>query len=475
MSRLKGIASLFATARRRRPVGRRQRPSWLSRAERLESRTLLTVTPTLLGPGVLQITYDPIAAQSCIVEIEQAGSHNIPVVDFTADVNVYAPSNAATTPSSWFFPNISQIIVTVQNYDGIGVNNNSLTIKGINGPSDRIIIGGGGRTAAGRWSSETAGGWQSLLSVEGIDDLTVTAGGTINVSGSFNNDTEDASIRAIGQVVERAADQHTATVTIGETTPAVGIQPRPWLYSNTIEIVGAELDIYSSITATDRIDLRAGDSAPDTGRSNLLLPYDITVLGNATTGEGVLSLFSTKNITQLQTSTILAPTVVAISSVPRAATTDGPWMIDLGSATNDFDEISLGMTAAPGDATVAATEGRIGIRDVDDLAVVDFGILASTGRVRIDTAGPLSITAPIQATGLILESDDSVVSSPGAIMQLGDLGIQVLANATFAPTSNGDVTLAGPITILADTPAALVAMFSTADCTPRRMRSASPR
>ena len=338
MSRLKGIASLFATARRRRPVGRRQRPSWLSRAERLESRTLLTVTPTLLGPGVLQITYDPIAAQSCIVEIEQAGSHNIPVVDFTADVNVYAPSNAATTPSSWFFPNISQIIVTVQNYDGIGVNNNSLTIKGINGPSDRIIIGGGGRTAAGRWSSETAGGWQSLLSVEGIDDLTVTAGGTINVSGSFNNDTEDASIRAIGQVVERAADQHTATVTIGETTPAVGIQPRPWLYSNTIEIVGAELDIYSSITATDRIDLRAGDSAPDTGRS----------------------------------------TVVAISSVPRAATTDGPWMIDLGSATNDFDEISLGMTAAPGDATVAATEGRIGIRDVDDLAVVDFGILAST-------------------------------------------------------------------------------------------------
>lgn len=457
MSRLKGIASLFATVQRRRPVGRRQRPSWLSRAERLESRTLLTVTPTLIAPGVLEIVYDPIAAQSCIVEIEQAGSHNIPAVDFTADINVYAPSNAATTPSSWFFPNISQIIVTVRNYDGIGVNNNSLTIKGINGPSDRIIIGGGGRTAAGRWSSETAGGWQCLLSVEGIDDLTVTAGGTINVSGSFTNDTEDASIRAIGQVVERAAEQHTATVTIGETTPAVGVQPRPWLFSNTIEIVGAELDIYSTITATDRIDLRAGDSAPDTGRSNLVLPYDITVLGNATTGEGVLSLFSTKNITQLQTSTILAPTLVAISSVPRAATTDGPWMIDLGSANNDFDEISLGMTAAPGDATVAATEGRIGIRDVDDLAVVDFGILASTGRVRIDTAGPLSITAPIQATGLILESDDSVVSFPGAIMRLGDLGITVLANATFAPTSTGDVTLAGPITILDDTPAALVA------------------
>lgn len=456
MSRMNGIVSLFSGDRGRRPVRRRSRRSWLAQAERLESRALLTVTPTLIAPGVIQVDYTQISGQSAIIELEIAGTHNTPVVDFTADVNIYAPSNSATTPSSWFFPNISQIIVTVPGFDTPGVNNNSLTIKGLNSPSDRIIIGGAGRTAAGRWSSETAGGEQCLLSIEGIDDLTVTAGGTINVSGSFTNDTEDASIRAIGQIVERAAEQHTATVTIGETTPAVGVNPRPWLYSNTIEIVGAELDIYSTITATDRIDLRAGDSAPDTGRSNLVLPYDITVLGNPTTGDGVLSLFSTKNITQLQTSTILAPTVVAVSSVPRAATTDGPWMIDLGSATNDFDQISLGMTAAPGDARVAATEGRIGIRDVDDLAIVDFGILAATGRVRIDTAGPLSIQAPIQATGLILESDESVVSDTGAIMRLGDLGLTVIANSTFASTSSGDVTLAGPITILDDTPAALV-------------------
>lgn len=456
MSRFKGLRSLFAPRQDVSSHGRRRRSSRRAALahESLEARAMLAVTVTSAGSEVY-IDYSqgvgaPTSNQNVIIEVEDV------FFPFTQTrLNVYVTSNPVLTPlptapvQTYTFLGIEHVYVDVPNQNLPGVNNNSLTIKGLTDVDDRIIVAGSGTTASARWSDQTSDELQVLFDIEGIDDLTVTAGGVINVSGTFTNDTGDASIRAIGQVVERESDQHTATITVAENTPfgSASITPKPWLYSNTIEIVGAEIDIYSDIEATDEISLWAGDSAAGGVRSNLVLPFDITVTGNATTGAGVLDLFSTQSIIQLQSSTIRAPSVVAVSNQPRETVADGPWMIDLGSEGNDFDTISLGMLAVPGDAPNVITEGRIGIRDCDDLVVDDFGILAATGRVRLDVAGALTITAPIQATGLIIETDHSLATSAGAIMRLGDQGLTIYANDTFDSTATGNVTLAGPITV----------------------------
>jgi hypothetical protein len=454
--------------------GRRRRRMWGAGVESLERRAMMAVDVTTnAGGDEVYILYNQTGAdgsvttanQNVIVEVENL------FFPFTVTrVNVYVPSNplVLTPPpgapvQTYSFTGVSRIFVDVPTADDPGVNNNSLTIKGITEVDDRIIVAGSGRTASARWSDETADELQVLFDIEGIDDLTVTAGGIINVSGVFSNDTQDASITVIATVPEDSEAQLTGTVVVAEATPVGGILPQPRLESNFIQVIGAELDILGDIVSTDQVILRAGENAPDGSRSHLVLPYDVTVSGNpVTAAAGVLELFSTKNIEQLPSSTLQASRLVAVSNNANVATLGGPWMINLGTETNDFDSISLGMTSAPGDAANPATEGRIAVRDVDDLVVADFGILAVTGQVRLDVGGALTIAAPIQATGLIVESDDSVSSTAGAVMRIGDLGLSVLANAVFGAGSTGDVTLAGPITVVDTDTTAIVTNKITA-------------
>ena len=421
--------------------------------ERLETRLALAkVAPSnfpielQLDGTELTITYsqsDPetqfrqTSDQQVVIEIEEffAGL-DAP----TQQVNVYASSNpganfGAPNSINKTFLGITAIHVNVPDYDLPGVNNNSLTIKGINSETDRIIVSGSGRTAAGRWSDETADQLQIVFDIAGIDDLTVTAGGVINVSGAFTNDTGDASIHASGNIVEDSTEQQTATIIVGETTPVPGLLPQSRLVSDFIEIIGAELDIYSDIVASNHVILRDAEMTPETARRDFVLPYDISVTDPA----GVLELYSTQSIVQLQGSTLTANKLVAVSTYRDI---DGPWMIDLGSVDNDFNTVSLGMVSAPGDAPVDATEGRIGIRDLDDLTVGDFGILASTAEVTLRTAGQLNINAAIKATGLTAQSDYGIATSAAAIMSIGDLGITLDAGNTAA-LATGDITLNG--------------------------------
>ncbi|MEI7781004.1 MAG: hypothetical protein WCJ18_03655, partial [Planctomycetota bacterium] len=449
--------------------------------ERLESRLALAVAPSNFPIAVVQngseltITYsqsDPATGfaktsdQHVVIDIDEyfAG-----IGAPTQRVNVYASTNPAANfgapvGANKVFLGITAIHVTVPNYDDPGVNNNSLTIKGINGPTDRIIVSGSGRTAAGRWSDEAAPQLQTVFDIAGIDDLTVTAGGTINVSGAFTNDTGDASIHAVGEIAERQTDQTTATIIVGETTPAPGSLPQSRLVSNYIEMIGAELDIYSDIEATGQVILRQPATTPQTSRANLILPYDVMV----TDPDGVLELHSTRNIVQLQSSTLVAHKLVAVSNVGDIntvdATTIGPWLIDLGSVNNDFDTVSLGMVSnaidTPTKVQSVAARGRIGVRDIDDMTVADFGILATTGIVTLRSVGTLTVDAAVQAAGLTLQSDTSVVTTPRAIISVNsptpgtgsiepvvytDLGVTIDVSTASGDAATGDVTLDGRI------------------------------
>lgn len=429
-----------------------QRHSWM---ERLEPRLALAndVAPVLverINDGLV-ITYNQsvTADQHVVIDIDNffAGIGAV-----TTRVNVYASTNPVTNPpvppsliGGAPYLGIDYISVVVPDYDALGVNNNSLTIKGINSNTDRIIVSGSGRTAAGRWSDEEASQLQVGFDIQGIDNLTVTAGGVINVSGAFTNDTEDASIHAIGEIVERETSQLTASIIVGETTPVGGALPQSRLVSNVIQIIGAELDIYSDIEASDAVILRNGENAPADARHDLILPYDITVTGVG----GVLELHSTQNIVQLQGSTLIASKLVAVSNSTAAAggPDDGPWMIDLGSVGNDFNTISIGMTSAPGDDPEDYTAGRVGVRDIDDLTVGDFGILASTGQFRLDVGGALRFDARVEATGLLALSGDSIVSTSNAVMQIGALGVNLRATKEFDDDSTGDIALNAPIVV----------------------------
>ena len=457
----------------------------VGRMERLESRlALAAVAPSNFPIAVVQngteltITYsqpDPVSSfvqtsdQHVVIDIDEFFTG---IGAPTQRVNVYASTNPAANygpPASpqvfqFVYTGIFAIHVTVPNYDDPGVNNNSLTIKGINGPTDRIIVSGSGRTAAGRWSDEASPQLQTVFDIAGIDDLTVTAGGVINVSGAFTNDTGDASIHAVGEIVERQTDQMTATIIIGETTPAPGSLPQSRLVSNYIEMIGAELDIYSDIEATGQVILRQSATTPLTSRANLILPYDVTV----TDSDGVLELHSTRNIVQLQSSTLVAHKLVALSNVGDInavdAVTIGPWLIDLGSVNNDFDTISLAMVSnaidTPSQSQSVDARGRIGVRDIDDLTVADFGVLATTGIVTLRSVGALTIDAAVQACGLTLQSDTSVISTPRAIISVNsptvdtasnepvvytDLGVTIDVSIAAGDTATGDVTLDGRI------------------------------
>lgn len=403
-----------------------------------QNGTVLTINYSQSDPNT---QFKQTADQQVVIEIDEffAGLGGP-----TQQVNVYAATNpsanfGATVGINKVFLGITAIHVNVPDYDLPGVNNNSLTIKGINSETDRIIVSGSGRTAAGRWSDETAEQLQIVFDIAGIDNLTVTAGGIINVSGAFTNDTGDASIHASGNIAEDSTEQQTATIIVGETTPVSGLLPQSRLVSDFIEIIGAEIDIYSDIVASNHVILREAEMTPTTARRDFVLPYDISVTDPA----GVLELYSTQSIVQLQGSTLTANKLVAVSTYRNA---DGPWMIDLGSVDNDFNTVSLGMVSVPGDARVAATEGRIGIRDLDDLTVGDFGILASTAEVTLRTAGQLTINAAIKATGLTAQSDYGIASSAAAIMSIGDLGITLDAGNTAA-LATGDITLNGRIKV----------------------------
>ena len=462
MPKISEISRAFSDRFARR--GRKRRQSGgpaLATIERLESRLALfspfpiQVTPIPSGSGPnngLEILFSQggaiTADQHVVIDIDRV----FPALGTPQTrVNVYASTNpAANNPlqPGTAFTNIDYIRVVVPNYDVAGTNNNSFTLKGMALPSDRIIISGSGRTSAGRWSDESGSELQIAFDIVGIDDTTVIAGGVINVSGAFTNDTLDASIHAIGEVAERSRDQQIGTVIVGQTTPTPIDLPQPRLYSDYVQIIGAELDIYSTIVATHQVILRAAESAPGDARANLVLPYDITVTD---TTDGVVELHSTRNITQLQSSTITARKLVAVSNnsnpIPPGTGLDGnAWNIDLGSVNNDFDEIAVGMIAAPGDEPNKATQGRIGVRDIDDLTVADFGILASTGMVTLRAGGQLDINSAIQATGLTAQSNFGIASSAAGILKIGDLGITIDA-ANTAASATGDVALNGRITV----------------------------
>ena len=461
MSKISEISRAFSDRFARR--GRKRRQSGgpaLATIERLESRLALfspfpiQVAPIASGSGPnngLEILFSQgggiTADQHVVIDIDRV----FPALGTPQTrVNVYASTNPAANSSQFgtAYTNIDYIRVVVPNYDVAGTNNNSFTLKGMALPSDRIIISGSGRTSAGRWSDESGSELQIAFDIEGIDDTTVIAGGVINVSGAFTNDTLDASIHAIGEVAERSRDQQTGTVIVGQTTPTPIDLPQPRLYSDYVQIIGAELDIYSTIVATHQVILRAAESAPGDARANLVLPYDITVTD---TTDGIVELHSTRNITQLQSSTITARKLVAVSNnsnpIPPGTGLDGnAWNIDLGSVNNDFDEIAVGMIAAPGDEPNKATQGRIGVRDIDDLTVADFGILASTGMVTLRAGGQLDINSAIQATGLTAQSNFGIASSAAGILKIGDLGITIDA-ANTAASATGDVALNGRITV----------------------------
>jgi hypothetical protein len=462
------VSRAFSDRSRQRAL-RRRRPAApaLATIEPLESRLALfspfpiqvTQIPSGSGPANgLEILFSQggtiTADQHVVIDIDRV----FPALGTPQTrVNVYASTNPAANPSQpgTAYTNIDYIRVVVPNYDVAGTNNNSLTIKGMALPTDRIIISGSGRTAAGRWSDESGSELQVAFDIEGIDDTTVVAGGVINVSGAFTNDTADASITAIGEIAERSDDQQTGTVVVGETTPTPIGLPQPRLTSDFVQIIGAELDIYSTIVASRQVILRAAESAPGDARANLVLPYDITVTDPA---NGVVELHSTRNITQLQSSTITARKLVAVSNnsnpIPPGTGLDGnAWNIDLGSVNNDFDEIALGMIAAPGDQTDTATQGRIGVRDIDDLTVTDFGILALTGQVTLRAGGLLTIDSAVQARGLVAQSEFGITSTTKADMRIlgvpnndanaaGD--IVLMASAT-APGASGDINLNGRI------------------------------
>ena len=338
MPKISEIARAFSDRFARR--GRKRRQSGgpaLATIERLESRLALfspfpiQVTPIPSGSGPnngLEILFSQggaiTADQHVVIDIDRV----FPALGTPQTrVNVYASTNpAANNPlqPGTAFTNIDYIRVVVPNYDVAGTNNNSFTLKGMALPSDRIIISGSGRTSAGRWSDESGSELQIAFDIVGIDDTTVIAGGVINVSGAFTNDTLDASIHAIGEVAERSRDQQIGTVIVGQTTPTPIDLPQPRLYSDYVQIIGAELDIYSTIVATHQVILRAAESAPGDARANLVLPYDITVTD---TTDGVVELHSTRNITQLQSSTITARKLVAVSNnsnpIPPGTATRG--------------------------------------------------------------------------------------------------------------------------------------------------------
>jgi hypothetical protein len=475
----------FVSRRQRGAVARRRRRPFMERTaglERLESRKVLAHVAPQNFPIEIQhignelyITYSQpdlngfsqTSDQHVVIDIDEfVPALGAPVTR----VNVYASTNPqANGPyggqgEECVYLDICAIHVTVPNYDDLGVNNNSLAIKGINGPTDRIIVSGSGRTSAGRWSDEASPQLQVVFDIAGIDDLAVTAGGVINVSGAFTNDTGDASIHAVGEIAERQADQTTATIIVGETTPAPGSLPQARLVSNFIEIIGAELDIYSDIEATDQVILRQPATTPQTARAHLILPYDVTVTDPA----GVLELHSTRNIVQLQSSTLTAHKLVAVSNVGDINVvdgdgSDGPWLIDVGTATNDFDTISLGMVSnaidTPDDLQSIDARGRIGVRDIDDLTVGDFGVLATTGIVTLRSVGALTVDAAVQAAGLTMQSDTSVATTSRAIISVNsptplsssepqvytDLGVTIDVSAASGSTATGDVTLDGRI------------------------------
>ena len=263
---MNGLFGIFRRdeSRRAAQVAHRRRPrqQQLHALETLERRSMMAVDVFEPTPGELVVLYnqaDPVTGiidtfdQHVTIEIENVG-----IPPLVTRINVYTASN----PTAQVFTSIGLITVVVPDYDDPGVNNNSLTIKGINirGGSDRIIMTGAGRTAAGRWSDQDPGQEnQVLLEIEGIDDLTLTAGGIINVSGAYTNDTNDASIKAFGTEPEEFAEQYAATSVVAETTPVPGTLPQPGLFSNFVEIVGAEIDILGDIVATDHVIIRAGE------------------------------------------------------------------------------------------------------------------------------------------------------------------------------------------------------------------------
>ena len=479
VSRLFSGRTAVQKNRRHRLSPGRLNSRYLASLECLENRSMLSVTvvavPGIYGGDTLKIDYGAIANQSVVIEIEE-DSLGMKLV------HVYVGANTPLAPISQTFFGVDQIEVNhawtpaTPIYDSVGVNNNSLTIKAIYAPSDRLVVSGGGRTVAGRYEDGSSNAipippgpnhQQIPFEIAGIDDLTFIAGGTINVSGSFTNDTNDASIRAVGGYRENtdvpAPAWITGAVVVADTTLVNAGElpnlPHRGLFSNFIEITASDIAIRGPIEATDRILLRVPESASIANRKSLVLPYDITVTGSLT-GDGVpvggqLDLVSTASIVQLESSTIVVAHLSAMSFIanpPMAA--DGPWMIDLGSVNNDFDTIRLGMTSVPGNPTnpsPVAYTGRIGIRDIDDLTVSDFGILASTSNIIIRTGNLLTLAAAVHATGFTAQSDFAITSTAASLLDIGDEGITLdvdnSATNSSSSLSPGDILLNGRIQV----------------------------
>jgi len=415
--------------------------------EALEKRALLAIDAAF-NPvdGVLTIDYNQpdldgviaTSGQSAVIEIDEVGDPQQ-----TVRVNLYRTSN----PNADVYVGVTEIIVNVPNFDDEGVNNNSLAIKGLESVNDRIIMTGAGRTAAGRWSDEleSPDQQQVLFEITGIDNLTLTAGGSINVSGSFTNDTNDASITVIGTSLEAQEGvenpgQHTGTIVIGEPLPEdlPADFPSPRLVSNYINVIGGAIEINADIEAAGEVSLEVSDLTAEP--RNLVLPFDITVTSNPRTGAaGRLDLFSARSVLQQTTSTIVASitNVVADNTVvPFAAS-----VIDLSSLANDFDIITLQSGTGIADAT-----GKIAVHDCDDLVIGNAGLITNTGLMTVLAQGKLTIDTPIKAEEFKAHSDYGIYTTSRAALTIGNGGIDLTARRVFE-NATGDITLEGRIEI----------------------------
>jgi parallel beta-helix repeat protein len=413
--------------------------------ESLERRAMLAIDATFAA-GVLTIDYNQPDAgglitttnQNAVLEIEELGPS-----PQTVRVNLFRSSN----PNADAYLGVTKIIVNVPNFDMLGVNNNSLTIKGLESPEDRIIMAGSGRVVAGRWYDQLPEPDQNqiLFEITGVDNLTLTAGGTINVSGAFTNDTDDASITVIGTSLEtddnrtEYPNQHTATIVLGENTPEQNPDlPAARLFSNSINVIGGSIEINADIEAAGEVSLKVSDLSPEA--TNLVLPYDITVLRNPRTGNpGRLDLISPRNVVQQGTSVITASVVnvVADDTFGPVATA----VVDLSSPRNDFDTISIQTGTA-----LERSTGSVAIRDIDELVIRSNGLLSTTGLFTVHAGGLLTIDTPIFAGGLKAYSDFGILSTDRGSLTIGDGGIDLTAKAVAA-NATGDITLNGRVEI----------------------------
>lgn len=405
-------------SRRNRPAAtRRKRPSQpgsLGHLESLENRAMMWVAATY-GSGVLNI--------------DITGSDNSVAFDFQTFSAIDANKQVITfigglmttssNPDNQTFSDLSQINIVVANPDTAANNRVSFNLLpgGAAFTNSSFVFEGNGTTGSGLFSCEVTDNNAKFLDNVGlnltnVDSISFSQANEIRLDGVFSNDTNDATV-----LVNPGTGGGGATGQAVQTQVFLGTN-RP-LQADSVQVNAARaLSILNDITGNDSVVLRA--SVP------LDLPFDISA-------GSTLVLDGSGGVVQRVSSTITAPVLEVINRVnPNATGGD----IDLSSPANDFNKLRI----------QSFTDGKVGVVDVDNLTIDGYGILAATGQVVLNVGGALVFDAPIQASGLVARSGDSIVSTAMGSMTLGDLGLTLEAQKV-TEDATGNIILNGPITI----------------------------